>query len=427
MAGCRRASPTRAPLHPRAPRKHHQPANKGCSASPPTTPTLASPTPEQRSNFLYHRLADRLPAWESAGAGTVETSWLREGVRLPWIREPPPPFHQGVSFNNLSDAQREFVTEALRRHFQETGAIEPATSQKYVTKAFLVPKPGNNKWRIVFDLRHVNKFMRKLSCRYETLKKLRYLAKQGDFMISIDLEDGFFHIKVHPDDRQYLTFVVEGLGAFQWAALPMGLSMSPYVFTKLMRVFVKALRAPLAPTATTRPPSRCRPPRRPPEPPPASNNYVPPHRRQLPPSVRVLRDLLPRFRALMEKGIRVLPYVDDFGFFFSTREEALEGRDYISAVLDLLGLSRNFTKGVWEPTQIMEHLGMGIDTVTGKFFVTPARLDKLQSFAKNILCDACSEAARHLVPKRRLAAFCGLAQSLYPSRRHATICAACTT
>jgi hypothetical protein len=138
----------------------------------------------------------------------------------------------------------------------------------------------------------------------------------------------------------------------------------------------------------------------------------------------VLRDLVPRFNLLMQKGLRVLPYVDDFGFFFATKEEALEGREYITAILSLLGLSRNLTKGVWEPTQMMEHLGMGIDTKTGRFFVTPARLDKLQSFAKNLLCRACTDKAfvdakgtawlgRHLVPKRQLASFTGLAQSLY--------------
>ena len=51
----------------------------------------------------------------------------------------------------------------------------------------------------------------------------------------------------------------------------------------------------------------------------------------------------------MAIGLRVLPYVDDFGFWFTTREEAMEGREYITAVLNLLGLSRNVRKGCWEP------------------------------------------------------------------------------
>jgi hypothetical protein len=113
--------------------------------------------------------------------------------------------------------------------------------------------------------------------------------------------------------------------------------------------------------------------------------------------------------------------MDDFAFFFATKEDCEMGQRYIEAVLDLLGLSRNPSKGVWEPTQLMEHLGIGIDTEKGLFFVTAKRLQKLQSFAKDLLCVACSQTTKGMVPKRRLAAFAGLAQSLYlavPPARH---------
>lgn len=32
----------------------------------------------------------------------------------------------------------------------------------------------------------------------------------------------------------------------------------------------------------------------------------------------------------------------------------------IEALLDVLGLRRNETKGVWEPTQVCQHLGIGV-------------------------------------------------------------------
>ena len=412
VGGRRLAAPTWSPLHPQASRR---PTVLRGETLPPLN--LSLPTEAESENFLWRRLAARLPAWASAGASRLEQNWLAEGVRLPWIRTPPPPFHQGVSGRNLTDAQRDCLRVELQRGLL-SGALRPATTLRYVTKVFLVPK--GDKWRVVFDLRHINSFLRKLTCRYETLKRLRTLAKKGDYCVSLDLTDGFHHIPMAEADQKYLTFEVEGLGAFQWAALPLGLSMSPYVFTKLMKTFVRALRAPLAPTLDPEQQPPWKPPRAPPPATPPTSSYVPPHRRHptaaspLPSQEpRVLRDLLPRFRELMKVGLRVLPYVDDFAFFFASRAQALEGREYISAVLQLLGLSRNEKKGVWEPTQMLEHLGMGIDTVTGKFFVTPARLSKLQSFAQNLLCTACSDSARRLVPKRRLAAFTGLAQSLY--------------
>lgn len=367
------------------------------------------PGPEKESEFLRHRVRSRLPAWASAGASSVVLSWLRHGVRLPWSRAPPRPFHQGVSLKDQPPAERAWLLTELQR-LLDSGALEPATSDRYVTRAFLVPKPGQaGKWRLVVDLRWVNTHLRKQSLRMETLKSLKHLAQAGDYCFSLDLTDGFHCVPVHPSDRQYLTVHVHGVGLMQFAALPFGLTTSPFAFCKVMRSFVAALRSPLAVAPTAAPP----PPPRLPEPPP---RYIPPHQRRRPeaptPSEpRTLADLLPRFRRLMSTGLRVLPYMDDFLVFCRHYEDALAARSYVEAVLDLLGLRRNPNKGQWEPVQALTHLGLGIDTASGKFFVPPERLQRLQDFATDLLCQAGRN--RGLVQKRRLAAFAGLAQSLY--------------
>lgn len=271
----------------------------------------------------------------------------------------------------------------MRKELQRclsTGALEPATCNRYVTKAFLVPK--GEKWRLVVDFRHLNSHLRTLSCRFEALRRLSTLAKKGDWLFSLDLADGFHCLPVHPDDRRYLTFEIAGFGTFQCAAVPFGLNCSPYVFTKAMRTFVQALRALLVPTKAA-PASRHHRPLDTPLPAPKPSPYRPPHLRpktaQAPP--RVISDLIPRFGQLMRTGLRVLPYMDDFLILCSTEKEALEAREYVSAILDLLGLSRNEKKGFRAPTQQLEHLGMGVNTLDGQFFVTPARLDKLQTAA----------------------------------------------
>jgi hypothetical protein len=59
---------------------------------------------------------------------------------------------------------------------------------------------------------------------------------------------------------------------------------------------------------------------------------------------------------LVETGMRVLPYMDDFLGLCDSRESALTARAYTEAVLERLGLSRNVDKGQWEPVQRTEHL-----------------------------------------------------------------------
>lgn len=374
----------------------------------------------QPETFLRNRVRERLAAWASAGAGTEELTWLKHGYRLPWARERPRPFHQGVSCKGATPAQQQFLSTELQR-LVDAGAVEAAPpGARYVTRAFLVPKPGRtDAWRLVIDLRWVNQHLRRLRCRYETLRRLSSLAREGDWMVSLDLQDGFYAVGIHPEDRQYLTFEVEGYGVLQFAALPMGLSCSPYVFCKVMRTFVRALRSPLAPSAAAvshplrasagasgaahRPRLH------------SARRALPALRKLLRGSPRVteLGDLVPRWGRLMETGLRVLPYMDDFLVLCETEQAALEAREYVDAVLGVLGLRRNASKGVWQPAQVVKHLGLGVDTKRGIFFVTPERLEKLRSAGRRLLCRAASCQGRGLVPVRQLAAFTGLAQSLY--------------
>jgi hypothetical protein len=82
--------------------------------------------------------------------------WIREGVTIPFLNNRPPlPFNQGVSLLDATPEQLTFAEAELAR-FVETRAWERTTCSKYVSKLFLVAKPGNNQWRFIVDLRHMN-------------------------------------------------------------------------------------------------------------------------------------------------------------------------------------------------------------------------------------------------------------------------------
>ena len=413
---CRR--PGRQPGHPW---RHFQ------RSAPPTTPVnergcwvnwdlLRPPTAEERSQFFPERLRAHAAAWAEAGASACDLRIITEGLRLPFASRPPPPFHLGVSLPDATPEQRAWLLQHVQLQLS-MGVYCPARSRRYVSRCHLVPKGAE--WRLVFDGRHLNRYLRDMGCRYETARRLCTMLQRGDWMVSLDLASGFHHVPIHPAFREFLTFEIDGLGHFECCALPFGLNISPYFFTKLMRTFVRCLRAPLArrvPDLGTS--SRSVPPPRRQSAPSSGgtlpSRYVPPHRRQSAPSSGgTLAGLAEKYPDLMRRGLRVLPYMDDFLTAFRTREAALEGRQYISDVLALLGLSRHPTKGEWEPTQRLKHLGLGIDTTMGLFFVTPDRLEKLSAFATSLLYQACSPAGRGLLLKRRVAAFAGLAQSLY--------------
>ncbi len=82
---------------------------------------------------------------------------------------------------------------------------------------------------MVVDLRHLNTFFPKKTMKMESLKRLRYLARKGDWFFSFDLQDGFYALGIIPEDRQYFTVNIRGK-INQLAGLPMGWSLSPYCF-----------------------------------------------------------------------------------------------------------------------------------------------------------------------------------------------------
>eukprot|EP00854_Cymbomonas_tetramitiformis_P034267 gene34267-biopygen23376 len=92
-------------------------------------------------------------------------------------------------------------------------------------------------------------------------------------------------------------------------------------------------------------------------------------------------------------------------------DDAFVQRDRVGKLLPRLGLFQNKKKGHWEPTQLVEHLGLEVDFEEGLFRVTEKRLKKIHAKATAILCRATRE--RRRVQARELAGFNGLCQSMY--------------
>ena len=182
---------------------------------------------------------------------------------------------------DATPSQLEFMDSELERLIA-MGAWEEGHNTKYVSPLFLVPKPGTNKWRLIIDLRHLNQYCRDFSVKYETLKKLRNITQRNDWCFSLDLQDGYYAVGIREQDRDYFTVNYRGR-LLRLACLPMGWNASPYVFCMLMRPLVRYLRSPLL----------------------ARGNPTKPTRKRL--------------RNVKERGLRLLPFLDDFLFLAGTR------------------------------------------------------------------------------------------------------------
>ena len=321
------------------------------------------------------------------GAEPRVLSWIEHGVYIPFKHAPPAPFHHGVSMTDATPAQLQFLSTELPR-FYTSGAFEDGHCAKWVSRMFLVPKPGVNRWRVIIDLRHLNKYCKNFNLKLETLKRLRYLGRKNDWMFSFDLADGYYALGIAEEHRDFFSFALRSDGELwsetaignerivRLAGLPMGWCLSPWYFVQLMQVVVRHLRSPLCSRAQAR--------RRP------SRRYL---------------------RNQRWKGARMLPFMDDYLFMCGTREEALELRERVENLLQKLGLARNPEKGQWEPVQTLTHLGLEIDTTRYELRAPADKLTNISRLAHDILSRAARN--RRWVPAKVLAAFAGKCEFLY--------------
>ena len=160
---------------------------------------------------------------------------------------------------------------------------------------------------------------------------------QGDWATSLDLQDAYFHVLVHPKDRRFLRFSWKG-SAYEFNVLPFGLSLAPWAFTRLTR------------------------------------------------------ELAIHFRS---KGIRIRMYLDDWLILAQSKEECARHTEEVVRITQALGFRLNWKKSSLVPDQRFTYLGMSFDTQAFKVFPTEERLDRLASLLGTLL-NAPSASARKL-------------------------------
>ena len=67
----------------------------------------------------------------------------------------------------------------------------------------------------------------------ETLTHICQMLCPKDWLTLIDLSNAFLHVTIQPTSHCYLHFQWQGK-TYQFRTLPFGLSLSPYIFIKII-------------------------------------------------------------------------------------------------------------------------------------------------------------------------------------------------
>ena len=82
------------------------------------------------------------------------------------------------------------------------------------------------------------------------------------------------------------------------------------------------------------------------------------------------------------QGIEIYPYIEDWLIVSKSREQALKYTQYVLHTLESLGLTINYEKSKLHPSQVMDYIGVRIDSVQACMFMPPEHVQKIKRAIK---------------------------------------------
>ncbi len=252
-------------------------------------------------SFPCYSLSFRRQRAVCVGTQSMPLLTIRSGYTFQFGEYPPR--LDGVSTDGSKQRLQGFCSTAVAFLPPTERSDRGNTAVGHRTRV-LQPK-GYGGLRPILDLRRLNFSLYKGKFKMLTMRTIMSQVQEGDWFVTIDLKDAYFHIQVVLRHRRFLRFAFGGK-AYQYKVLPFGLALAPRTFTKCMDAALAPLRL---------------------------------------------------------QGIRVLNYLDDWLILAHSRELVSCHRDIVLGHIHSLGLRMNAKKNVLLPSQRTVFLGVRLDSV----------------------------------------------------------------
>lgn len=125
----------------------------------------------------------------------------------------------------------------------ESGAIVECCDlpSQFISSIFLTPK-SDGTYRFILNLKSLNKFIQPQHFKMEDIRTAMKLIQKNCYMGTIDMKEAYYSVPIDKSYRKYLRFKFQN-HTYEFQCLPFGLSLAPFVFTKLLKPIVSYLRS----------------------------------------------------------------------------------------------------------------------------------------------------------------------------------------
>ena len=294
------------------------PGSKDIKPSPRRDVRLLQPVPSSpkpgagRLKLFSHN-------WSQVTHNNLVLNIVKHGLQLQFHTLPPM-----LSLPSYSSHSPAMSLEIESLHTKTAIAITTPSADQFVSPIFDVPKKDTGKSRIILNLKILNTYIRQTSFKCEGLDTIIAMLCKNDYFVSIDLKDAYLMFSIFPDFWKFLCFDWKGVRYF-YKCMPFGLTSSPRIFTKVLKVVLTFLRS---------------------------------------------------------RGLRVSAWFDDIVIVASSVNLLLEHLYFAKLILKSLGFLINDAKSSFAPSQSLSHLGFLWDSVT---FTLAVPEDKVRNL--KLLCE----------------------------------------
>ena len=247
------------------------------------------------------------------------------GWTIPLVETP----HQksDPAIYRFQNQEKELISKEVA-NMLEKGAIVPVAQIKgqFISNLFLREKKDGGH-RPIINLKKLNAFIPYLKFKMESIKNIKDLLSKGDYMVKIDLKDAYFSIPLNHESRKFVRFKWEG-NLYEFVCLTFGIGPAPRIFSRLLKVPISLIR---------------------------------------------------------KLKIRIVIYIDDMLVMAATLSEKEIARDTVIQIFQALGFVINFAKSDLTPKQIMEFLGIIVNSIEMTFSIPQAKIEKLTKISLEML------------------------------------------
>lgn len=195
--------------------------------------------PWAKSEKRRDKLRRQLGYWWAIGADKTVLGWIGFGVRLRFEQEP-----ERMKFGNHKsyEEEKQHIEKEHEKHVKD-GSFRVVNADKVkIGNPIQVEVNEKGKRRMCVDMRYSNAWLADYEFTQETINKhVANIVGRGMQMITTDVEKAYYQVPLHKESQGYCGWKHDG----KWIVptiIVFGLSVAPFVFTKIMRVVLKFMR-----------------------------------------------------------------------------------------------------------------------------------------------------------------------------------------